>query len=481
MIDIILVPWFGAFATGIVCRFTKKFGYVPVLTSLIALLLTIWRAPAFLTGVVTLEIWAQAPYGIALEADAFNGTMALLAGLIFTLVAIYSVRYIGEDEKYVQFYALYQLFVAGTLGIILTGDIFNMFVLLEIASISSYALVSYALDKESVAGGLRYMLISALGTSIFLLGVTFLYALAGTLNIAHLVVMLQGVNTPVLFAAFSFLFIGVGVKAAVIPLYLWKPKAISATPIPVATLVSGISTATAVYILMRLTYTIFSVYSGIISSILLYAGVLTMLLGAFMALLEPDVKKVLAYSGISQVGYAFLAIGFATASGIFAGIFHIINVVLGEALIFLSLGYVILHTGEKNLHKLGGLAPKMPLAAAAFLFGSLSVVGVPPLNGFASKWLIYLEGISTNHILATAVALVVSALTLGYYMKAFSAIFLGPGKWADFKSDWRLDYPILILLALCLVIGIYPPIIYPLLQPATDALLTVSGYLGVLA
>jgi multicomponent Na+:H+ antiporter subunit D len=299
-----------------------------------------------------------------------------------------------------------------------------------------------------------------------------LYGLAGTVNIADLALKFRQEN--VFYIALGILMSGFFLKAAIFPFHFWLPDAHSVAPSSISALLSSVVVGTGVYAIMRVLFTIFSLSS--FSIILICFGLITMILGGLMAFVQSDVKRLIAYSTISQTGYIIIAIGLGS-NGLSAGIFHLLNNVIMKSLLFLSIGIVIWHTGTRDMNKLGGLGRQMPIVMISFLIGSLSIAGIPLLNGFVSKWMIYVATWEVNPLL-TVVCLIVSAITLAYYMKAFSSIFLGPCRIKiKEKTPLCMIVPVLILTALCVIIGIFPQIITPVIDQAASALLDKSTYI----
>ncbi len=481
MILAVIIPLLLAFATPFLSHVIKKYWNVAILGSFISFCLILKEVPVFMARSMVYIIWKAPPYGIILHVDSFNGLVALLISLVFTLVAIYSVIYMKGRKGLEKFYALYLLMLVGILGVVLTGDLFNMFVFFEIASISAYALVTYLHTKKSLLSATRFLILGSLGTSLFLLGITFMYALTGTLNIADMVLKSQSLVSPLLPAALALFFVGVGIKSAVVPFHLWKPGAVGDAPLPVSALLATASTTMGLYAMSRILFTVFFNFHAVFSQLLLAFGALTMTVGALMALMEPNIKKLLAYSGISQVGYVLLAFGLATYPGVFAGLFHIFNFVIAKALLFLVVGMLIIKTRETDLNRLRGLGAHLPGTALAFLIGALATAGLPGFSGFVSKWFIYMAAIEAGYPFLAALAIIVSAITLAYYLRAFATIFLGPSEKMKFNWDPHYLIPILILAGTCMLVGVFPYLFTGILESASVSLADVSKYVGVLA
>jgi proton-translocating NADH-quinone oxidoreductase chain N len=465
MISYILIVLFASIFLSII---TKKY-IIPIIGIILVFILIAFMG--FFQEIIITRFggWSP-PFGIVWVVDKFSLLMGLLISGTCSLSAIYSIKYIRERKG--NFYPALCLLTLGMLGVVFTGDIFNMYVFFEIFSISSYILVSFPLKKETAEASVKFLIMGALSTSFILLGVAMLYGLAGTVNIADLALKFRQEN--VFYIALGILMSGFFLKAAIFPFHFWLPDAHSVAPSSISALLSSVVVGTGVYAIMRVLFTIFGLSS--FSIILICFGLITMILGGLMAFVQSDVKRLIAYSTISQTGYIIIAIGLGS-NGLSAGIFHLLNNVIMKSLLFLSIGIVIWHTGTRDMNKLGGLGRQMPIVMISFLIGSLSIAGIPLLNGFVSKWMIYVATWEVNPLL-TVVCLIVSAITLAYYMKAFSSIFLGPCRIKiKEKTPLCMIVPVLILTALCVIIGIFPQIITPVIDQAASALLDKSTYI----
>jgi multicomponent Na+:H+ antiporter subunit D len=412
------------------------------------------------------------PFGIVWVMDKFNVMMGLLITGIAFLVALYSTKYLKERRN--KFYALLCLMTAGLLGISMTGDIFNMYVFLEILSISCYGLVAFNLDDDAIEGALKYLILGPLASSFMLLGIAILYGLTGTLNMADLALKIQ--PNPLFHIAFGFLVGGFALKAAIVPFHFWLPDVHPVAPSPISAMLSSVVVGTGIYAVLRIMFTIFGFFG--VFWLFIAFGLLTMVVGGIIAINQTNIKRMIAYSTISQSGYVFLAIGLGTNIGVAAGLFHLLNNMIIKAMLFLAAGIVIWHTQTKDMSELGGLGKQMPLTMLCFGIGALSIIGIPPLNGFASKWMIYMATWEVSPLL-TAVAITVSAITLVYYLKAFSSIFFGPAKKTVVKATPKfMLIPVVILAILCVLIGLFPQIGLSIIEPAANALLDQNQYIS---
>jgi len=358
------------------------------------------------------------PIGICMVLDGLTSFMLVTVNSIAFLVTIYSISYMERYTAKWKFYTLFLLMLAGMNGVIVTGDMFNLFVFLEIAAISSYALVAFGTEHEELEASFKYMVMGLLASSFILLGIALLYSFTSTLNMADMSRFLvkTGAIQIVPFVTVLFL-MGFGLKAALVPFHWWLPDAHPSAPAPVSAMLSGVLIKVlGIYALMRVLFNVLGI-SPPASTLLMILGIISMVLGGFLAIGQEDIKRMLAYSSISQIGYIFLAIGIGTPLAILGGLFHLINHAVFKSLLFLNSGAIEYATGTRNLRKMGGLGLRMPVTGYSSLTGSLSISGVPPLSGFWSKLIIIIAAIQAGHFILASVAVLISILTLAYYLK----------------------------------------------------------------
>lgn len=422
--------------------------------------------------------WAP-PLGIVLAVDALGALAALIISTVAALVLLYSFSYMRREMGVEYYYTLLFLLLGGCMGVVLTGDIFNFYVFFEIMSIASYALVAFRRHQQAIEAAVKYLIVGSLGTSFILLGIVFLYGRFGTLTIANLMQMVDAVQPSELFLPLACFMVGLSIKVAMVPFHFWLPDAYQGAPSPVSAFFSGATTTVGVYGLIRVEYMLFG--AGAAEALFAAFGLGTMVLGALMALVQRDLKRLLAYSGISQMGYVLVGLGLGTPLGIQGALFHVLNNAVYKTLLFLIAGAVIMRAGTSRMDELGGLWHNMPTTAFMFLLGSLAIAGVPPLNGFASKWMIYLAGVEYGGwgYALTGIALVVSAITLAYFLKALSLVFLGqrPPRLEGVKeSPPGLLLPMMALAVLCVVLGVLPQLGVNLVEPAQHAVSGLNDY-----
>ncbi|MCK4808636.1 MAG: hypothetical protein KAS90_03380 [Candidatus Aenigmarchaeota archaeon] len=400
------------------------------------------------------------PLGICFAVDLVGYlVMSLVAVTALAALAI-SRTEIHKDRK--EFYALFLLLFLGLAGASMTGDIFNLFVFFEILSIASYALVSYSGRVGSVASSVRFLVMGSFATSLILLGIAFIYGSLGTLNIADISRSMSLSSTTASLAGFGLLLCGFSFKAAVAPFHAWKPSVIRYTPLSLGLMFTAGGVTIGLYTIFRLAATI----SGLdISSLLIFLSLLTMVVGAVLALQTHNLKKLLAYSAISQSGYVLFGLGIGSYTG---ALYHLVNLVIIDMLLFVASYVVISHLKTSNLDRMGGLGSGNPLLLASFAVGALSLAGLPLFNGFSSKLIIYTAGLEVFPV-GAIVAMLVSVLTLAYCSKMMFMIFF-----SNMKGEGRINlgvdikFILVILAIVCIAFGV-------LQAPVTDVMAAIAG------
>ena len=339
--------------------------------------------------------WA-APWGIEYRVDQIGGLVLVIVSAIGAVCMLFArssvASEIAEDRIYL-FYAMYLLCLTGLLGIAITGDAFNLFVFLEISSLSSYVLISLGHKRRALTAAYRYLVMGTIGATFYLIGVGLMYMMTGTLNMADLADRLPAVaDTRTILAALAFLTVGLSLKLALFPLHTWLPNAYAYAPSVVSVFLAATATKVALYALIRILFTVFGkvdVFAIMpVDEILLGLAIAAMFVGSLVAIFQTDVKRMLAYSSIAQIGYMVLGISLATALGLAGGIIHLFNHALIKCALFMVMGCVALRAGGVELEDMAGLGRRMPWTMAAFIAGGLGLIGVPLTVGFVSKWVL---------------------------------------------------------------------------------------------
>jgi multicomponent Na+:H+ antiporter subunit D len=429
------------------------------------------------------------PVGIILVLDGFSAPVLVITNFVALMCLLFSYDYIkkyGAKEKY---YALFLLMLAGMNGVIVTGDIFNLYVFLEIASVASYALVGYGTQREEIEATFKYLVLSSIGTSFMLLGIGLVYAHTANLNMAYISEILasSGVSAgqapaSIYLAAVLFI-VGFSVKAAIVPFHAWLPDAHPSAPAPISAMLSGVLIKTiGIYAFIRVTYIMLGMNTGVVPQVLRIFGSLSIMIGVLLALGQWDFKRLLAYHSVSQMGYIALGFGLATPLGIIGGLYHLLNHSVFKSLLFLNSGAVDYRLNTRNLKKMGGLSEKMPVTGTTSMIASLSIAGIPPFNGFWSKLVIVIAAIQAGHPLLAIWAIIGSILTLASFVKVQRYAFIGKIKDSlkNIKEATALmQVPMIILALACILMGLIlvPSIREVILDPAAKILLDPSKYI----
>jgi len=440
------------------------------------------------SGVYEIGKWSI-PLGINLVLDGLSSLLLLAISVVSTAAMLFSARYMEQYTAKSKYLSLFMLMVAGMNGVVLSGDIFNLFVFLEIASIASYALVGFGCEHEELEASFKYMVMGSIGSIFVLFAVALVYGNTGSLNMAYISKAIQssGLNAGLAFALALFI-TGFGLKAALVPFHAWLPDAHPSAPAPISAMLSGVLIkALGVYALARVVFNVFGI-SISIGWLLIVLGILSMVAGAFLAIGQWDFKRLLAYSSISQLGYVILGIGLggliiarggnlAWASlAILGGLFHLINHAVYKSLLFLTSGSIEMSTGTRQMKQMGGLAEKMPVTRATCTVASASIVGIPPFSGFWSKLILVIAAIQAGFYWIAATIVFVSLCTLIMYLKVQRYVFLGelPENLQQTKENKNSMLVAMIFLAcLCMLMGllvIVPSLRNNILDPAVKVL-----------
>ena len=401
-----------------------------------------------------------APWGIAYRIDELSSFVLLIVSGIAALVLPYALKSVEKEipaHNQALFYTALLLCMAGLLGIVITGDAFNVFVFLEISSLSAYTLLAQGDDRRSLTATYQYLVMGTVGGTFILIGVGLLYMITGTLNMMDLAARLQeSENTGVLRAALAFLIVGAGLKLALFPLHLWLPNAYTFAPSVVTSFIAATATKVAVYMLLRFVYTVFGFEFSFdvmpLGEIMMVLGSVAILSASLSAIYQSNIKRMLAYSSVAQIGYITLGIGFANMAGLTAGIVHLFNHALIKAALFMSLGAVMFQRGTVDLAQLKGLGREMPWTMAAFVLGGLSLIGVPLTVGFISKWYLVLGALDNDMWWVAVIILVGSLLAVVYVWRVVETIYFS-GKDSGEEATPVREAPLMMLIPIWLLIA----------------------------
>lgn len=494
----IMSLFLGAFISSLVGRRNAKVRNTVVFLSMLVSLVLILALikPVLLEGQVInywlgnwepVEGWA---IGNSLEVDALSLFFALIVVVAVFVSGVYSFFYMSHDDSLVNYYTLFLMLSGSVLGLVLSGDLFNMFVMIEIMTFTAVALTAFRNHYEgALEGAFKYLVVGSLGSTSVLIGIALIYSQLHTLNLAQIAALLPTASSPVILIAFAFLFVGFGSKAFLFPFHPLAADAHAVAPASISLMISGVLTKCGVYGIIRLCYCLYqNMDQPFVQYFVTGVGVISMFVCVTMAFNQHNFKRLLAFHSISQVGYVITVIGLGSALGMSAGLFHAMNHTIFKGLLFLTAGAVQHATGSLDLDELGGLSKKMPGTCALFLIGAASISGLSPFNGFASKWMIYQAtfqkaGETGNFffVVVCVAALITSVLTLASFIKVAQSVFFGQlnPKFANTKEvSLGMRIPMWILAALCILPGLFPDKVQQwLLTPATQAAMNASGYI----
>jgi len=488
---VVLLPLVGAALAPAVARISRQI--VPwwslgimTATSAVGLLL-ILRVAQFGPFSYVPGAW-DAPWGIELRFDEFSAFISVVC-LIGWMAILFSVKYVEwlpemPPERSPYYYTLLLLNLGGMIGFSVTGDLFNLFVFLEILSLSGYALVAVGGEKLAEMAAFKYLLIGAIASVLVLLGTALLFSVTGTLNMADVTSQLAGYTgslTPVA-AALALMSVGFLTKAALFPLHVWLPDAHSIAPTPINAVSSGLSVKIGLVGMLRL-YQIFY-GSGVIdlaglNQVLLWLGAIAILVGAFFALYQDDIKLMLAYSTISNIGYIVLGYGLASNYGVMGASVHIFNHAIIKAGLFFAVGAMLYRTGYRTLTDLRGVGLSMPITVAALSVGAVSIVGIPPTAGFLCKWYIALGSIEADELFFGFVLIFGALFIFIYYIRMVNAFYFKPAIHDEVRyakeAPLSMLIPILTMASLCLIMGMLGRIPLTFIEPAVLRMLAPLG------
>jgi multicomponent Na+:H+ antiporter subunit D len=392
-------------------------------------------------GPISYEIggWAP-PWGIEYRVDMINAFVLVIVATIGVVVMPYaraSVQREVENDRIALFYAAFVLCLTGLLGIAITGDIFNVFVFLEISSLSAYALIAMGQDRRALTAAYQYLIMGSVGATFIVIGIGLLYVMTGTLNMMDLAERLPAVaSSRTIPVAFAFLAVGVSLKLALFPLHLWLPNAYTFAPSSVTAFIASTATKVAVYMLLRFFFTVFGAAFSFdvmrLDLILMPLAVVAILSMSLVAIYQENGKRMLAYSSVAQIGYMVLGISLASVLGVTAGVLHLFNHAVIKGALFMAMGCVMYRVGSVRIDAMSGLGRTMPFTMAAFVIGGLSLIGVPLTVGFISKWYLVQAALEQGMWPIAAVVLAGSLLAVMYIWKVVEVAYFtespdGPG------------------------------------------------------
>ena len=405
------------------------------------------------------------PWGIEYRIDALGAFVLVLVAGMGAVVAPYMRRSAAAEvpgERLYLFYTMYMLCLAGLLGIVATGDAFNLFVFLEIASLSTYVLIALGRDRRSLLSAFQYLIMGTIGATFYVIGVGLLYLMTGTLNIADMAARLPAVTeTRPLVAAAAFVTVGISLKLALFPLHFWLPNAYTYAPSAVTAFLAATATKVSVYVLLRYFFTVFGASPAFaevpFQEALLALSAIAIVTASLVAVYQPDMKRMLAYSSVAQIGYITLGIAIANQAGLTGAIVHLFNHGLTKGALFLLLGGVAMRAGRASFDRLAGLGRAMPLTSFGIVIGGLSLIGIPGTAGFVSKWYLVLGAIERGEWWLAALVVGSSLIAVAYVWRFVEAAYLqapGPDSPRPGEAPPALLVPAWLLVGACVWFGL---------------------------
>lgn len=424
-----------------------------------------------------------APWGIELVINSLTGLFLITIGFVTIPILLYAsadlVEEVGSRQRAIWFMTLFLLLTAALTGLAVTGDMFNVFVMVEVASIASVAIVSARNDAASVEATFKYLMLATIGSGFVMLGIGFLYILTGNLNMGFIQHELSTTwqNYPTaLWMGMSFFMVGFGVKSALFPLHVWLPDAHSTAITPASAMLSSLAIKGYIIALLKVFYMAVGaqiILALPITNILLVLGMVAIIAGALFALAQDELKRRLAFSTVSQVGYIFLGIGLGTVQGLGGSLMHILSHAITKALLFLAAGSIVKYTGKSKISEMAGVGYQMPVTVGVFTVGALSMVGIPLFSGFVSKWQLLLGSLQAGNYLAVLVLVLGSLLAAAYLLPVVRvAFFQKPEEKPLYGEAAYVQLVAMLFLAvLIILVGTFPGALLELAQQAARTLL----------
>ena len=416
---------------------------------------------------------ALAPLGAVFEIDRLSIFMAFSAVLLGFFTTLYSYSYMEHDTRLTEYYTLLSAMIVGMVGVAFSGDFFTLFIFWELMGLTSYVLVAFRKDRpEPIEAGLKYFVMGALGSTIIFFGMAFLYGMAGTVNFAQISTVIRGQPINVwLILVFTTFLVGFGIKTAIVPLHTWLPDAHPEAPSPISAMLSGMLIETGLYALTRVLFITFE--PSVFQSTIAILSALTMTFANILAILQNDIKRMLAYSSISQIGYMLVGLSSGTVYGILGMLLHVFNHSLMKGLAFLSSGSIVHMTGTRDINRLKGVGRMMPYTTLSLFIAFLGLGGVPSTNGFVSKFILFGSSAEVGNWWLLILGVLNSAFSMGYYLRYMKTLISEPSdEVKNVKEAPKLMVLIsLIMAALIILLGIWPEPVLINAERASNALI----------
>jgi multicomponent Na+:H+ antiporter subunit D len=433
----VVIPLVGGILAALLRRGSPAFAITLVVSWLMPIISAcmLWQVAQGGPISYALGSWPP-PWGIEYRVDLLNGFVLLLVSAIGAITAPFALRSVAfeiAERRQAWFYSMYLMCLTGLLGVTITGDAFNAFVFLEISSLSTYVLIALGRDRRALLAAFRYLIMGTIGATFYVIGVGFLYLLTGSLNMVDIATRLAALppeQTRAMIAGLAFLTVGISLKLALFPLHSWLPGAYAYAPSWATVFLSATATKVAIYLLVRFLFSIFGVALDFrdlpISEIVLTLSIAAMFIASIIAIYQSDLKRMLAYSSLAQIGYIMLGIGIANQAGLTGGLVHLVNHAVMKAALFMAVGAIFYRVGSVRLADLAGIGRKMPLTTGAALIAGLGLIGTPGTAGFISKWYLALGALDRGWWSLVFVLLASSLVSVVYVGRVIEVVCFRP-------------------------------------------------------
>ncbi len=421
----------------------------------------------------------QAPWGINLVLTPFTAFLATMVSVLGFTIWLYGFRFKrtlkGGEVKFYE--TLQMMMIAGSIGVIITGDIFNMFVFVEIVGITAYSLTAFYRNRDGAEAGFKYLFIGSLASIFLLLGILIIYTQTGTLNMAQIAERMGDVPQSMKITALIFFLVALGIEAEMFPLNGWAPDAYSQAPSPTSATFAAVVSVAGVYALVRVVFTLFDVAG--VHTYLIVMGFVTMLVAEIAAISQVNLKRMLAYSSVGQVGLVLIAFGIGSELAVFGAIFLMLNHAVIKSLLFMTASYFIYNTDDKRLVAMNGMHKQLPFVSALFSIAAFAIIGFPPFSGFWSKFYILMSAADEEMIYLIIGILIVTVIELVYYLRTVGRIYFAKEEVEEpsHKPSVNAIVAMSFLALFIIVIGVYPNLIIDYLHSAASSILDKANYI----
>jgi multicomponent Na+:H+ antiporter subunit D len=431
----VIIPLLGALLAAFLRRGTTAFALTLVVSWIMPFVAGAMLWQVLSTGPISYHLggW-EPPWGIEYRVDALNGFVLLLVSAVGAVIVPFAYRSVAleiAEDRRAWFYCMHLLCLAGLLGIAVTGDAFNAFVFLEISSLSTYVLIALGPDRRALVAAFQYLIMGTIGATFYVVGVGLLYLVTGSLNMVDIAARLAPAwaeNSRAVITALAFVTVGVSLKLALFPLHVWLPNAYAYAPSWTTAFLSATATKVAIYLLIRFFFSVFGVAIDLatlpVAGIMIALSLAAMLIASFVAVFQTNLKRMLAYSSIGQIGYITLGIGLANQAGLTGGLVHVANHAMMKAAMFLALGAAFLRAGTVTLGELAGLGRRMPLTMTVFTIAGFGLIGTPGTAGFISKWYLAVGALDKGWWILVFLIVASSLIALVYVGRVLEVVWL---------------------------------------------------------